>query len=37
MHLRDIASRVRIPWRDLAAQPAEGAEQPEAPFEENNL
>jgi len=35
MHLRDITSRVRIPWREISAQPVEGAEQPVAPLEED--
>jgi 2,3-bisphosphoglycerate-dependent phosphoglycerate mutase len=35
MHLRDIMSCKRIPWREISAQPAEGAEQPAAPLEED--
>jgi probable phosphoglycerate mutase len=34
MHLRDIQSTVRIPWKALSATPAEGAEQPVVPLEE---
>ncbi len=34
MHLRDIRSTVRIPWRAISATPAEGAEQPVVPLEE---
>jgi broad specificity phosphatase PhoE len=34
MHLRDIRSAVRIPWKALSATPAEGAEQPAVPLEE---
>jgi len=34
MHLRDIQSTVRIPWKALSATPAEGAEQPIVPMEE---
>lgn len=37
MHLRDITSRVRIPWREIAARPAEGAEQPAAPLEDDRI
>jgi len=33
MHLRDIQSTVRIPWKALSATPAEGAEQPVVPLE----
>lgn len=36
MHLRDITSRVRIPWREIAARPAEGAEQPAVPLENDD-
>ncbi len=35
MHLRDITSRVRIPWHEIAAQPAQGGEQPAVPLEED--
>jgi len=34
MHLRDIRSTTRIPWKDISAMPAEGAVQPIAPLEE---
>jgi 2,3-bisphosphoglycerate-dependent phosphoglycerate mutase len=34
MHLRDIRSSVRIPWKAISATPAEGAEQPVVPLEE---
>jgi probable phosphoglycerate mutase len=34
MHLRDIQSTVRIPWKAISAIPAEGAEQPIVPLEE---
>ncbi len=34
MHLRDIRSAIRIPWRALSVSPAEGAEQPIVPLEE---
>ncbi len=34
MHLRDIRSTARIPWRAISATPAEGAEQPVVPLEE---
>jgi probable phosphoglycerate mutase len=34
MHLRDIRSTVRIPWKTISATPAEGAEQPAVPLEE---
>jgi 2,3-bisphosphoglycerate-dependent phosphoglycerate mutase len=34
MHLRDIYSTTRIPWRAISATPAEGAEQPVVPLEE---
>src|SRR6266851_5277870 len=34
MHLHDIRSAVRIPWKALSATPAEGAEQPAVPLEE---
>jgi len=34
MHLRDIESPVRIPWKAISARPAEGAEQPVVPLEE---
>ena len=34
MHLRDIRSSTRIPWKAIAAVPAEGAEQPMAPLED---
>jgi probable phosphoglycerate mutase len=34
MHLRDIRSTVRIPWNAISATPAEGAEQPAVPLEE---
>ncbi len=34
MHLRDIRSTTRIPWKTLSATPAEGAEQPIVPLEE---
>jgi len=34
MHLRDIESSVRIPWKAISARPAEGAEQPIVPLEE---
>ncbi len=34
MHLRDIQSTVRIPWKAISAMPAEGAEQPIVPLEE---
>lgn len=34
MHLRDIRSTTRIPWRAISATPAEGAEQPIVPLEE---
>jgi len=34
MHLRDIRSTTRIPWKAIAATPAEGAEQPVVPLEE---
>ncbi len=33
MHLRDIRSAVRIPWKAISARPAEGAEQPVVPLE----
>jgi probable phosphoglycerate mutase len=33
MHLRDIRSTIRIPWKALSAAPAEGAEQPIVPLE----
>jgi len=35
MHLRDIRSATRIPWKALSATPAEGAEQPIVPLEED--
>src|SRR5215469_7125335 len=31
MHLRDIRSKTRIPWKAISAMPAEGAEQPIVP------
>jgi probable phosphoglycerate mutase len=34
MHLRDIHSVTRIPWKALSATPAKGAEQPVVPLEE---
>ncbi len=34
MHLRDIRSAIRIPWRALSVSPAEGAEQPIVPLED---
>jgi 2,3-bisphosphoglycerate-dependent phosphoglycerate mutase len=34
MHLRDIQSTVRIPWKAISAIPARGAEQPVVPLEE---
>jgi 2,3-bisphosphoglycerate-dependent phosphoglycerate mutase len=34
MHLRDIRSTARIPWNTISATPAEGAEQPAVPMEE---
>jgi probable phosphoglycerate mutase len=34
MHLRDIQSTVRIPWKALSATSAEGTEQPIVPLEE---
>ena len=34
MHLRDIHSTTRIPWKALSATPTEGAEQPIVPLEE---
>ncbi len=34
MHLRDIRSTTRIPWEAISAMPAEGAEQPAVPLEE---
>jgi probable phosphoglycerate mutase len=34
MHLRDIRSTIRIPWKAISATPAEGAEQPIVPLEE---
>ena len=34
MHLRDIQSTARIPWKAISATPAEGAEQPAVPLEE---
>ena len=34
MHLRDIRSTMRIPWKALVATPAEGMEQPAMPLEE---
>ena len=34
IHLRDIRSTTRIPWKDISAMPAEGAVQPIAPLEE---
>ena len=34
MHLRDIRSTMRIPWKALVATPAEGMEQPAVPLEE---
>jgi len=34
MHLRDIQSTVRIPWKAISATQAEGAEQPIVPLEE---
>lgn len=34
MHLRDIQSTVQIPWKAISATPAEGAEQPAVPLEE---
>src|SRR5437660_5267034 len=34
MHLRDIRSTTRIPWKAISATPAEGAEQPIVPLEE---
>ncbi len=34
MHLRDIRSTTRIPWKAISATPAEGAEQPVVPLEE---
>ncbi len=33
-HLRDIRSAIRIPWRALSVSPAEGAEQPIVPLED---
>ncbi len=34
MHLRDIRSSVPIPWSAISATPAEGAEQPAVPLED---
>ena len=34
MHLRDIQSTVRIPWKAISDTPAEGGEQPIVPLEE---
>jgi 2,3-bisphosphoglycerate-dependent phosphoglycerate mutase len=34
MHLRDIRSSVRIPWRAISARPVEGVEQLAVPLEE---
>ena len=34
MHLRDIRSTTRIPWKDISAMPAEGVVQPIVPLEE---
>ncbi|HEY6286932.1 MAG TPA: histidine phosphatase family protein, partial [Ktedonobacteraceae bacterium] len=34
MHLRDIQSTARIPWKAISAIPVEGAEQPIAPLED---
>jgi 2,3-bisphosphoglycerate-dependent phosphoglycerate mutase len=34
MHLRDIRSTTRIPWKAISAAPAEGAEQPILPLKE---
>jgi probable phosphoglycerate mutase len=34
MHLRDIQSMERIPWKAISAIPAEGAEQPIVPLED---
>ena len=34
MHLRDIRSTTNINWKDISANPAEGAEQPIVPLEE---
>ena len=34
MHLRDIHSTTRIPWKAISATPSEGAEQPIVPLEE---
>ncbi len=34
MHLRDIRSSTRIPWKAISATPAEGAEQPMVPLED---
>ena len=32
-HLRDLNSPVRIPWKEISAQPATGADQPAVPLE----
>ena len=34
MHLRDIRSTTRIPWKAISATPSEGTEQPIVPLEE---
>ena len=34
MHLRDIHSTTRIPWKAISATPSEGAEQPIVPLED---
>ncbi len=34
MHLRDIRSTTRIPWKAISATPSEGAEQPIVPLED---
>ena len=34
MHLRDIRSSTRIPWKAISVTPAEGAEQPMVPLED---
>ena len=35
LHLRDINTPVRIPWKTLAARPVEGEEQPVTPFQQD--
>lgn len=34
MHLRDLRSPAKIPWKDIASQPVKGADQPAVPLEE---